>query len=72
MSKPQDEVPLTKTELARLLRVFAHQLEVSVREDTRGAPPKRTRRVSKKSDIEISDNDRAEAKAGLRRMGILP
>jgi hypothetical protein len=65
-----DHAPLTRHELARLLRAFAHMLEVS--ED----PPAPERRAPRRHDrgdpTKVSDLSKARMERALRRRGILP
>lgn len=67
-----DDTPLTRRELARLLRAFAALLERSdVPANDTGVARSRPRKA-RPAGVPPSDVTRARARAVLRRMGVLP
>jgi hypothetical protein len=68
----QGDIPLTRRELARLLRAFAHMVEVSASEPQPDQPKTRRHMGLSARSGEASTETRARAKAALRKLGVLP
>lgn len=67
-----DDVPLTRRELARLLRVFAALLERSNMPANDTGVIRSPSKKARPGSVPPSDVTRARARAVLRRMGVLP
>lgn len=76
----KDEMPLTKRELARLLRAFAHMLETSAANDatapepalapTRG--PRRIQGPAEPTSRPVPETTQRRAQEALRKLGVIP
>jgi hypothetical protein len=71
---PETEKPLTRRELARLFRVFAHLLETAEEPEEGGDGHPRIDRPAPEASVEspkIDDLTRAKAKRALERSGFV-
>jgi len=67
-----EDEPLTRGELARLFRVFAHVLETAERSESKNAKRQSGVRLRHRPRPAPNEKSRRDAVAGLRKAGVLP